>query len=182
MEITQKQIKIWNNIFTKATKKEKKILIAKDILANLKLKKYIANSGSYFDKATLGDTIGYESDLQENFNKIENCYCCQLGACLLSSTKFQNKLTPDDLSGSNSSSWKQLLNIFTIRELAIMEQCFEGGSYFDQSIVAYDTFQYVLDSDLKEKCDDFQYHFDSDEDRMKAICNNIIKGKQIYSY
>ena len=179
MAITNTQIKKWNETFKKASKPEKKILIAKDVLANIKSKKYIASHGNYFNNLyELSLNIGKNNDIQENFDKIENCECCALGACLISSTKYQNKLTFDDLGygSSTSNSWLQLKSIFTPREMAIIESCFEG---FDTNAcrVATDKFYYELDSNTGIKCQDFHDDYIDDEERLVAICKNIIKNK-----
>jgi hypothetical protein len=175
MAITKKQIKKWNETFKKASKPEKKILIAKDVLANIKSKKYQPERRNYVNY--ISDNYNGDDDVQKNFDKIENCECCALGACLISSTKYQNKLTFDDLKYARShtdNSWKQLEKIFTPREMAIMEYCFEGDG---GSKVAEDTFSYVLDTNTIQKCEGFYYQHNSPNERLTAICNNIIKNK-----
>lgn len=175
MAITNTQIKKWNETFKKASKPEKKILIAKDVLANIKSKKYNSEKGNYITHMN-GDYNGYD-DVQKNLDKLESCNCCALGACLISSTKYQNKLTFNDLycaRSNNNNVWGQLKTIFTPKEMAIMEYCFEGN---EGSKVAEDSFYYYLDEKTTQKCDSFFYQYNSSNERLTAICNNIIKNK-----
>jgi hypothetical protein len=175
MAIKPYQIKKWNNYFKSLTKAEKRIAIAKDILQQIKLKKYIPYSGSYITFKNYYN-INNELDIQANFDKAQ-CNCCQLGACIMSLTKFENKLKFSDIqyAESDNKSWKMLEKIFTPRQIAIMEYCFEGDE--GGSKVAEDFFKYELDKETIEKCDEFKNKYFSDEDTMKAICNNLIKNK-----
>jgi len=174
MAITNTQIKKWNETFKKASKPEKKILIAKDVLANIKSKKYIPFAGNYI---IFISSVFKDNDVQKNLDTLESCNCCALGACLISSTKYQNKLKFDDLNGLgayDNNVWRQLKNIFTPREMAIMEYCFEG---IGGTKVAEDSFFYNLDKKTEQKCENFYYNYSNSTERLVAICKNIIKNK-----
>jgi hypothetical protein len=105
--------------------------------------------------------------------------CCALGACLLSTTKFKNKLNFGDVDSlcSNSDSWKLLRGVFSHSQINMIEYAFEashhgarvGEDYFGDNV----KFNY----DERVKCISFGRSFYSDSDRIVAIMKNIIKNK-----
>lgn len=174
MAITKAQVKAWNDKFKSLSKAEQRVEIAKDILKQLRAKKYIASRGSYIVGLT---DVDEELDIRSNFDKVQNCQCCALGACLLSVTKYKNKLKFNDVQlimAGDNDSWSLLKEIFTVKQIAILEYMFEGGS---GTKVAEYSFQYYLDENTRFKCSSFRYKYDSDDARLKAICKNIINNK-----
>lgn len=177
--------------FNLLTKSEKVVLVAKDVISQIKAEKYIPNTGSYIGSIHTKEII--KGDIKSNFNKIENCKVCALGSMLLSCTHLGNKLTIDNLDLNLSSigsldledeEIKSLFSsIFTPKQLALIEQAFEGNDG-EIYIKRFDFFRYsydVLSTDLTEQewsdCNNFYYTYDNDEVRLIAICKNIIKNK-----
>lgn len=113
--------------FNKLPRSEKKILIAKDVLKNINSKKYIARGGDYLMFPNLQITT---DSVRDNFNKIKECYVCALGACLLSTIKYKNKLLFRDIISIRSydEQWDILKGVFSSKELANIEYCFEGNN------------------------------------------------------
>jgi hypothetical protein len=109
-------------IFKKASPTQKRVLIAKDVIAQIKAKKIKPESGSFVqvekvkgfissseaDKRTgawnyamskLSDSEGSDADVRQLYleNKIQQCSCCALGGMFMSCTLYNNNTTVDDL-------------------------------------------------------------------------------------
>jgi len=173
--------------FNKLSRQEKAVLVAKDVLAQLKTKRYTANAGSY-----IKDTIkeDFKGSIQKNFNKIKECKVCALGACLLSSTKLGNILTTDDLYLSDYSSVgvsdldnknikKLLKSIFTPSQMYLIESAFEGFSY-DSDRVAVDIFKQKCNDKIEHVVNSFHRKYDNDKERLIAIMENIISNNGVF--
>jgi len=92
--------------FKKLSKKEQKIAIAKDVIAAIEAKVYKPKKGKYIETIKLQTSrnlLHYSSynnnlqgnnydSIQDNFEQIKSCTACALGLCILSITKFKNKL------------------------------------------------------------------------------------------
>ena len=173
MGITKTQIKKWNDYFKSLTKPQQRVAIAEDVIQQVKKKKYTIETGNYvkFNE----DNFDFDLDIQSNFDKV-NCSVCALGACLLSTTKFKNKLTFDDVSliDSYSSTWNLFLNLFTSHQLLLIENAFEGVLFYSCR-VGEDKFTARLTEKEEEKCNLFyDKYFTDDTKRLIAIMENII--------
>jgi len=165
--------------YKKMTKAQKRVAIAKDIIASINSKKYIANASTYIDNVEidgksvdvrydyLDDKDIEELDIQETLPRMEKCKVCAMGACILSLTKYENKLTFADI-GPNISEFsettdKLLKGVFTPDQLAMIEIMFEG--YY--SDVEYDH------EDYKQRGNNYSRDrlgaIVSDEDALKCI-------------
>ena len=169
--------------FSKLSKSQKRVAIARDVLEQIKQEKYVANTGSYISYMTFngGEYINKYEDIKKNFKKINNCRVCAMGACLLSATKFANKLSfgdiGDSIDGLHNDKVKELFaSIFSPLQLLMIETAFEKkheGTRVGVRLFDMDKFNY--DGELR-KCVAFcdSYH---PQDRMIAIMKNIIKNK-----
>ena len=182
---------------------EKAVLVAKDVLLQIKAKRYIPSTGRYI---MFQDDIPFEGSIKENFDQIPECEVCALGSMLMSSTHLGNILTTDDI-GSNPDGddlreskkiTKLFSSIFTDKQLLLIESTFEGYSEFkgmgdsktdikkryqedfiyEELSDRYSTETLTFDETLA--CEMFfrKYH-DSDK-RLNAICRNIIKNNGIF--
>ena len=183
--------------FDALPKNEKAVLVAKDVLMQIKLKKYIPNAGSYIKGSVDYDSLKAlglkkKDDVKNNFDKIPPCKVCALGSMLLSCTNLGNRLTFSDVDIINSSVYnldkpkiKKLFNsIFDAYQLLLIENAFEKPS---NSIDRYA--KNILGLKLSEEDFDKCYNFyrkynsgyfndkSSNSERMVAICKNIIKNK-----
>lgn len=173
--LTETQIKKLNDKFKSLSKAEQRVIIARDVIAQVIGKKYKPSTGSYL---TLVNTFYNHWSVQEHIDEIE-CVCCALGACLISTTKFKNKLKFHDVDAlcSNSDSWKLLRGIFSPKQMNMIEYAFEvshnGSRVGEDSFGEYNKHDY----DERVKCVDFGRSFDYESDRLIAIMKNIIKNK-----
>ncbi len=184
--------------FDALPKNEKAVLVAKDVLKQIKLKKYIPNAGNYIkynssidDLEDLG--LKKKDDVRNNFDKIPPCEVCALGSMLLSCTKLGNRLTFNDVDIINGTKIdildkpkiKKLFNsIFDGYQLLLIENAFEKPSVSSDRYAKNILGLKLSDEDF-DKCDDFFYKYGSElkskiennHNRMVAICKNIIKNK-----
>jgi hypothetical protein len=178
MELIMKTNKL-NEEFKKATKAQKRVMIAKDVLAQIKLKRYFAESGEWVRPLWSGDQKSIDIKLDPNSSikdafkskAINSCRVCALGGLFMSCTNLNNNTTVQDLKnetyiGDLVADGDKISNglnrIFTQGQLMLIESYFEGGEGY---------FRYDLGSD--EKAETFLESYNDDE-RLKIIMQNII--------
>jgi hypothetical protein len=137
----QKEIARRNREWAKA--KNKKVLLAKDIITQIKGGRFSPVSGIYVegfdimgDEETSLRDIMLETDIQ--------CKCCAKGALMLSATLFNNNYKLGEFhrfldhtqSSDDPRTAEEIQNglsdVFTPKEIHDLEQCFEGwrGRYY----------------------------------------------------
>jgi hypothetical protein len=191
--------------FDALPKNEKAVLVAKDVLKQIKLKKYIPKVGSYIKRSddyslkALG--LKKKDDVKNNFDKIPPCRVCVLGSMLLSCTNLGNRLTFSDvdiingdrIDNLNKPKIKKLFNsIFDAYQLLLIENAFEKPSEIADRY-AKNILGLKLSEEDFDKCENFYYKYNNNNnnnnntgynydypaasERMVAICENIIKNK-----
>lgn len=163
--------------FNSLPNREKKILVAKDVLAQLKIGKYIAEIGKY-----IAETGNYcvldidlknreDLDVKSNFSKINNCTVCALGSAIISITKFANKLTFRDIEEDIQKKNVQniLFSVFSKSEVRDIENAFEQG------FSPYAQFMGMeVTNDTNEKGEDFMDYHSTAKARLTAIMKQIV--------
>lgn len=169
--------------FSKLSQPEKRVAIARDVLLQIKHQKYIANAGAYIKNMTFdGIYINNGEDIKKNFKNIHRCSVCAMGACLLSATKFANKLSFDDIGESidslrNDKVRELFASIFSPLQLLMIETAFEGKfSGTRVGVSLFDMNKYEHQNELN-KCIEFYHNHFNAESRMITIMKNIIKNK-----
>jgi len=134
-----------NEEFKKATKAQKRVMIAQDVLAQIKTKRYVAESGCWVQpniKAACEKNLKDEDSVQELFakKKIKSCNVCALGGLFMSCINLNNNTTVEDLKKEfyigdfvydDSKISNGLNRIFTQKQLILIESYFEGSQgYF----------------------------------------------------
>ena len=161
-----------NEEFKKATKAQKRVMIAKDVLTQIKAKRYFAESGCWVQtniNATCEKDLKDEDSVQELFaeKKIESCNVCALGGLFMSCTNLNNNTTVQDLKNEfyigdlvadDDEISNGLNRIFTQKQLRLIESYFEGGEGYFRGGNKTQTF---LES----------YN---DDERLEMIMQNII--------
>lgn len=180
----------------------KAILVAKDVIAQLKINKYDAIPSRYVRfYYENGDVTDYsECDIKENFHKISHCEVCALGATLISATRLGNKLLFVDTYGlvhdENTKVSDLLKSIFSPKQLLLIETAFEGVGYdtsqiksrYEKSdIIEQYGMRYAssyldqnLDFDEAIACNTFYYNYPLPSDRLFAIMENIITNNGVF--
>lgn len=187
--ISKSVIKRWNQRFKEATAAEKRVIIAKDVIAQIKLGRIKPKNGSYlFSKRIPENKL--RQDVQSNFDEL-SCKACALGSMLVCMVKSTNNAKFYDLVGNSANNhdavnkelWGRLIRYFGKKQLALIEAVFEGWVYDKDAIFT------------KGKMDDFGYDISRKqmnlvnagnkrgvfpkpaEKRLVAIMKNVIRNK-----
>ncbi len=167
------KIKKLNAEFKKANKAQKRVMIAQDVLAQIKTKRYVAESGCWVQpniKAACEKNLKDEDSVQELFakKKIKSCNVCALGGLFMSCINLNNNTTIEDLKKEfyigdfvydDSKISNGLNRIFTQKQLILIESYFEGSQgYFkgdnEKTLVFLESY--------------------NDDERLEMIMQNII--------
>jgi len=172
-----------NEKFKKATKAQKRVMIAQDVLDQIRAKRYRAVTGKWVDPVWKRD---YESqkikyspnhsakDAFEN-KAIDHCKVCALGGLFMSCTNLNNHTTIEDLEIEadfylgdrveyNEKISNGLNRIFSQKQLILIESFFEGGEGY---------FSSPRDDNYGEEKGIF-YKSYSNYKRLEIIMQNII--------
>jgi len=171
-----KEINKLNEEFKKATKAQKRIMIAKDVLAQIKAKRYFPESGEWVkplwssDQKSIDIKLDPNSSVKDAFKSkaINSCQVCALGGLFMSCTNLNNNTTVGDLTkesyigdlvADDDKISNGLNRIFTQKQLILIESYFEGSQgYFKGDDVK--TFVFLETY--------------NDDERLKMITQNII--------
>lgn len=180
----------------KLTKNQMRVAIAKDVLAQMKAKKIIADVGTWMHDPKMGFMDEYVDYLVDEFiedpsndsceftefhardytSKVKNCQVCALGSMFISAVNLYDdiKFKADDACASaafEDLDKSPLKKYFSVHELKIIEAAFEGndGCHFD-------------DLSGKDAAVAFAYHeiFKTHKDRLSAIMKNIIRNNGVF--
>lgn len=144
----QREIAKRNRAFAAADPAGKRVLIAKDVIAQIRAKRFKAKSNRWvtllekdntpIDPHALEHDLGGDAPLRELFLKqtIPACDCCALGAMFMSCTLYNNKTTIDNFN--HELAWFEelvetrrfsngLTSFFSSSQLELIEAAFEGN-------------------------------------------------------
>lgn len=171
------------NALPKATQR---VMIAKDVIENLKAKKYIANKGRYVEKVTVKGKLKNEisiSDVnvRDNWKSIDNCLVCGIGSCLMSVTKFKNRLTfgelPRGIHSFEDKHIKLLKSTFSPNHLTLIEVAFEGYYYKQSDNLGRDKMEAEVNQIEISRAKTFANQYEDNNERLEAIMRNIVTNK-----
>lgn len=132
--ITNKQITKWNEDFKKLTKAEKRVAIAQDVIAQIRAKKYVPETGAY---VTFRNNCELEEDdsIQKNFDKV-SCNVCAIGSMFMSNVKFTNKFSMYEVNNMDGTEQADILKkYFNLKDLALIEFVFEDWNVDDYNYI-----------------------------------------------
>jgi hypothetical protein len=169
----------------KLTKAEMRIEIAKDVIAQIKAKKYNPMQGRWVEQADGPDYDDWlfenattcKVDVRDYTNNINKCNVCALGSLFVSAVNKYNNVygTYDSVStyevfSSIGTGEKKspLLRYFSSSQLQLIEFTFEGG---------IGAFYFHDNTPTVKRAYDFHEQYSNAKDRLIAIMKNIIKNK-----
>ena len=193
--------------FEKLTPPQKRVAIARDVLEQIRMGRYISSTGAYVSGLLMknGQERYHVSDkgIKGNFGKIKKCEVCAMGACLMSITKFENKLTFGNIGSSmeqlkNDKTKELFASIFSPEQLLLIERAFEGnlggttvganifglreGDFFNQIEKCHDFYKKFnkspKDSATSKEINDLRKL--NEEKRLIAIMRNLIRNKGMF--
>lgn len=157
-----KKIEKTNKIFNESTKAQKRVMIAQDCIDRIKCNLLTASTGSFITYN------GWEVD--QKLVNTTTCQVCAKGGLFASYIGRVNNFRDECLGNDErNEAHKKLREVFTLRQLAIIEYAFEGSQYI---------YSVSLTPDMENKLEDFyDENYEDDDQRLIKICENIIKNK-----
>lgn len=152
---------------------EKRVAIARDVLAQLAAKRVIPKRNTW-----VGSARNEEDEFERRYSRgalvaedAPVCYACGIGACFISAVRLGNRFNLVSAGGLGADHMSRVLSLFfSDEQFAAIEFVFEGGSgsthrsdmewYFDPSEV--DAFALLVNRQ------------DSPSKRIRIICESII--------
>lgn len=122
------------------TKAEKRVAVAKDVIAQLNRGKLTATTGLYFKAKSCNKDFTGEVELQKVLKHIPKCEVCAKGALFVGMINKYNdfKLNlkydygNDEINDEvNDSLYPKLKTLFSGKQLRLIEAYFEGWNKFD---------------------------------------------------
>lgn len=165
--------------FSKLSKAQKRVRIAKDVLAQLASGKFVPTPGTYVDVSDVdisedgGQAKVYAGDhqLQELYEDAKSCSVCAIGSIFVSAVQIADNLTSieaeSDFDGSHPEIGKMFDYIgkfFTTEQLDLIESAFEADWDLEPGIISHELCLMVRKL----------YKGKDPETRMKLIMQNII--------
>jgi hypothetical protein len=179
-----KKIELENEKFEKATKAEKRVIVAQDCIERINIQQIIPESGCFLDFDSINEMKTETTD--KSFQKILNsstinttCQACAKGGLFMSFVGRVNKININDIECGNDlddKEHKKLLQLFSQTQLALIEAAFEGAQYINAEISKY------TDSSNKWSFSKYIDKYPNDKKRLIAICENIIENKGTFVY
>lgn len=184
----------------KQTIVQRRLAVLKDALKQVEKKNYIPEEGILCRIYNLSD-LDWDTQLKgiltKKFLSNKNCIVCQRGALLLSLIRKENSFTVGDVRRTSASFFdpnsivdRRLLDLFTGKQIALMEAAFEvsGAIRYNQSnplkIEMISTFcaspsQLAghLNKEELFKAINFGVKYQNMNERQIAILSNAIKNK-----
>ena len=165
-ELDPKLIERQNQVFHRLSKKQQRIAIAKDVLKQIKLKRYKAQPDTYVNILGLrnkGYNLGSSSQFQEALlTENPSCNVCGIGAAFCSMARL----------GDGVNLWSdyhdKLLAMFSRRQVYLIEAAFEGKQIrFDSRLSSTD----------QKSTREFYRKYSKSSDRLAAIFRNILRNE-----
>ena len=179
-----------NNIaFKKANKQQKRVLIAQDVLAQLKANRYIAENGIFVEYSVRDNSVYHDDNgsVQTLFatGDIKTCNVCALGGMFMSCTNLNNNTTLDQLVSEGSDIGSAIKNdqkfsngldkFFTKNQLMLIEIYFENhAGYFSSYEGTIDIDSSFYKSIDLDHVNAFYESYCDDKRRLTAIMQNIV--------
>lgn len=160
-----------NQKFNGATKAEKRVIIAKDVLKQLKAKKIKAERFTYLDENFTTDYA--EEDMREALNKTEEpCSACGVGSLCIALVLRENDFKVPCGINVLGAILKKLTKYFSMKQLALIETAFEG-----KTRDIHDMVEEKLPLSIIYRAETFTRGCFTVEEMLIKIMKNIIKNE-----
>lgn len=137
-------IKKRNEAFARMSPEQKRVTVAKDVIAALNAKQLVAKNSVYlalrFKQAVVKDWNNWdkftESDAQVALLEQKvSCEVCAIGSVFVCAVERMDKLTVDQFRGSGRRSIREYLgDLFSLEQLDLMEIAFECTTEHAQTV------------------------------------------------
>jgi hypothetical protein len=154
------------------------VKIAKDVLQQLRLGRYIATQGTYVQVVTPEDgcldpdftNIDMSQSFQKFFkqNKEATCDVCALGSAFVSLVNIENKCSVEDIQDTNKL-FDRLVKYFGNENIALMESAFEVRNMNSNTD--------DIDYEMLVAAAEWGNRYDDPTVRLRAIMLNVIRNR-----
>lgn len=177
-EVQNKISKPWEEM----TREERKVQIAKDVLARLDANKLIAKHDSWIKEKWDIKEFGLETELQEII-KGKTCTACAVGALFVCKIDRVNSLKLSDLNVnydeqafvSAADMEYYLDDCFSFEEIMLIESAFENGCGAYSGASRYFPTPRIIDEE------DVLNAWFSPEQRIRILMKNIIDNEGVFN-
>lgn len=150
-----------NKRWAASTPEQRRVLIAKDVLQQLKLRMYKPTPGNYINAWRFKDQH-YDEQLQPTLlENQQECEACAKGCLFLSRIRLGNEVTRSNLWNMD---WKHNADFWPKDNWGLIECAFEGWATCSGG----------------EKARKFHCKYKSYNNRLSAICKNIIANNGLF--
>jgi hypothetical protein len=166
--------------FSKMTKAEKRVAIAKDVLIQIKKGISIPTTDNYFGGLS-GKicNLTYEKEELQNILPESKCEVCAKGALFIADILRRDNFQIDrNTNIYGGTIHKRLTDIFTRNQLDLIETAFEKNVIEDEN--KYLVINYVERTEVAKAAIRFGRRYTTEKNRLIGIMNNIIKNKGIF--
>jgi hypothetical protein len=186
------RIEASNEHFVTLSPAKQRVVIAQDCLDRMNIGHLTPSRGKFIDSWDLSLIVVGDSDanldgvtevpscsLKDRFNEIPVCSACAKGSLLLAFVGRINHFDVNDLNFGNNNdttdkSHAKLLEIFDIRQLALIEMAFEDHLFITETPEGKPL---KFARSTHKKASDFFHSYEDSNERMRAICETIIENK-----
>lgn len=185
------KLKNWNKIFKKSSKTKKRMMIAQDVIDQIRKKKFIPTQESYIQD------IDKEIPFGEELSFIlygAKCEACALGSMFISSIRLGNsfelktkrnlRLSGECVLGDpHKIERPRLRKYFSPQQLSSIESAFMSSSYIDKkvgNIGQRRKYRNKLDSAINYRVNCNLYMDRDDDKALIKIMKNIIENKGLF--
>ena len=186
----QQEIARRNKLFEKASPAQKRVLIAQDVIAQLKADRLMAENGTWTDMSAAGKAqLDIDASFQQTFleNTGVKCECCAVGSLFIGCALFANKISNGEIRdnwelGDQLFEHRRFENgfdkLFSRKQLGLIETAFEGTTHFFTDDEWTGTEGASVSSAAERAAWDFhnQYRELPAKTTLIAIMENIVKN------
>lgn len=136
----QAEIDRRNRVFRAATSAGKRVLLAQDVLVQIKLGTLLAAEGQWVQFKQEDWSLDIKGSAQQRIlaqHPGDSCKCCGVGALMLSCTLYKNRVNVEDMNGDfnladlmdgSTDDRTGFLRIFGRKQAILIEMAFEMGN------------------------------------------------------
>ncbi len=159
--------------FDKLSLSKQQMAVAQDVLDRVKFKQIIPSGGQFCSRFNEDDETKKLPQLSEKLKSTNTtCIVCAKGGLFMAYIGIVNNYEKPKLFCNAESirfpEMEALSEIFSFEQLALIETAFEGTTF---------GWNVELTGRQELDCYDFNKAYTNDNDRLIAICKNIIKNK-----
>jgi len=162
--------------FDKLSSAKKRIAVAQDVIDRMNLKQFRANSGQMFKNANML----YPGQSVQEALKDPAAYCevCAKGGLFMAYVGIKNdyNLRYEISENLNGEEMEMLSDVFSRKQLSLIETAFEGSTYSWNDDISHLEKQACFKFYRKHVNEKEDRDGDKVQERLMAICKNIIKN------